>query len=413
MSSELNDTLPLVDFDQELNLEQLLSPINTVQLHSSLRVFLNNDVCVTNLTGQCLVGSSTDAEIYKSPIRADMEVVGYLETGTNNHEKVNAAVKLIELLLHGSARYLMASSLHLQAVKDDYEKLQEKHQALQQSEAKYRDLADNLEIRVQEQVKTIENRQLQLYQAEKMASVGQLAAGVAHEINNPMGFIKSNLTTAQSYIDDLSSVIALIKNNHSIEEVKNTIVNKDIDFVLEDFQTLLNESAEGAERVSNIVKDLKGFSNIDRSENEVVDLNEVIQGVCNVALPEISKYADLILQFSELPKIECKPAHIGQTVLNMLLNAAKAIKDKGTITITTGFNDGQIEISIEDSGEGIPAEVLPRIFDPFFTTRTVGDGTGLGLSVSHDIIKSHGGEINVESTPGVGTRFEIVLPGVK
>lgn len=410
---ELNDTLPLIDFDQELNIDQLLSPINTGQLYNSLEALLDADLFVTNLSGNCLFGNKLEQETSMMPVRADMEVVAHLGTTSDDQEKINAAVKLIELLLHGSARYLMASSLHFQAVKEDYEKLQEKHNALQKSEAKYRDLAENLEQRVEEQVKTIENRQFQLYQAEKMASVGQLAAGVAHEINNPMGFIKSNLTTAQTYVDDISEIISLTNNNSSIEKIQACLKDKDIEFVLEDFQVLLKESTEGAERVSNIVKDLKGFSNIDRSENEIIDINEVIQSVCNVALPEISKTAELILQFSDLPPVECKPAHIGQTVLNMLLNASKAIKEQGKITLSTEHRNSQIYITVEDNGDGIPPDVLPRIFDPFFTTRTVGEGTGLGLSVSRDIIKSHGGDINVESTQGVGTRFEITLPGSK
>ncbi len=410
MEPEIDKNLPLIDFDEELTLEQLLSPINKNQLFVSLSELLDAEFCISTPNGECLLGKKPDGDITKSPLTADMEVVGFIETILKNKEKIDSARKLVELILHGSARYLMASTLHLQAIKDDYEKLQEKHNALQQSEKRYKDLSENLEIRVEEQVKTIENRQFQLYQAEKMASIGQLAAGVAHEINNPMGFIKSNLSTACSYVDDISDIISIVKEGSCADEIRKRLVEKDIDFILEDFQVLLKESIDGANRVSSIVKDLKGFSNIDRSDEEVVDINDVLQGVCNVSKPEISKKAELILNFSDLPATKCKPAHIGQTVLNMLLNAANAIKDNGTITVSTIYENNHILISVKDNGEGIPEDVLPRIFDPFFTTKQVGDGTGLGLSVSHDMIKSHGGEITVESTPGAGTCFNIFMP---
>jgi len=410
MNKGFSETLPLLDFDRELGLVELLGGVNKNKLFDSLSNLLGMPFCICTSKGEPVIGSREANMKFRLPLRAEMETVGYLETPTEQVDKTRSAVTLIELLLHSGARYLMASTLHLHAVKEDYEKLQKQHLALMESEARYKDLAENLEQRVSEQVKTIESTQLQLYQAEKMASVGQLAAGVAHEINNPIGFIQSNLVTAQSYVNDFAGLAKQVETGVEVDTMQAYLKEKDIEFVLEDFQGLLNECIDGARRVSVIVKDLKGFSNVDRSEEEIIDLNEVIQGVCNISVREITKHAELKLNLANLPMTRCKPAHLGQVFLNMLLNAGKAIKEKGEITVNSSLEGDRIRICISDTGSGISEENLKRIFDPFFTTADVGGGTGLGLSVSRDIIKAHGGEIEVESTPEQGTSFSIILP---
>jgi len=410
MTEEFRETLPLLDFDRELGLVELLAGINEKKLLESLSVLLGMPFCICTPQGEAVIGTRQAKLEFRLPLRAEMEVVGYLETAAELGDKSHSAVSLIELLLHSGARYLMASTLHLHAMKEDYDKLQQKHAALTVSEGRYKDLAENLEQRVSEQVKTIENTQLQLYQAEKMASVGQLAAGVAHEINNPIGFIQSNLVTAQSYVNDFAELVSQVEAGVEVEKMQSFIQEKDMAFVVEDFQGLLNESIDGARRVAVIVKDLKGFSSIDRSEEEYLDLNEVIRSACNVCAPEISKHAELKLELADIPMIRCRPAHLGQVFLNMLLNAGKAINERGEILVHSSFEDDCIRVRISDTGSGITEENLKRIFDPFFTTADVGGGTGLGLSVSLDIIKAHGGEIEVESTPGQSTSFSIFLP---
>ena len=412
MSEEFRETLPLLDFDRELGLVELLGGINDKKLFDSLSNLLGMPFCVCTPKGDAVIGARTVSMEFRLPLRAEMETVGYLETPTDLAEKSRSAATLIELLLHSGARYLMASTLHLHAVKDDYEKLQQKHAALMKSEARYKDLAENLEQRVSEQVKTIEATQLQLYQAEKMASVGQLAAGVAHEINNPIGFIQSNLVTAQSYVNDFSELAKQVEAGVDVDKMQAFLQEKDMAFVLEDFQGLLNESIDGARRVSAIVKDLKGFSNIDRSEEEIIDINEIISSVCNISLPEINKTAELKLALVTLPMTRCRPGHLGQVFLNMLLNAAKAIKEQGEVSVQSLLINDHIVIRISDTGSGISAENLKRMFDPFFTTADVGGGTGLGLTVCRDIVKAHGGDIEVESTLGQGACFSIILPVV-
>ncbi|MBZ0096317.1 MAG: histidine kinase, partial [Sulfuricella sp.] len=260
-----------------------------------------------------------------------------------------------------------------------------------------------------EQVKIIEATQRQLYQAEKLASIGQLAAGVAHEINNPIGFIRSNLGTAQQYVRDLSRLAALMKTG-DIAQLQSAWQEADMGFLLEDFTALLGESMEGADRVTKIVSDLKGFSNVDQAEEEVVDLNDNLRFACNVLAGQIKDKAELVLELGVLPKTLCLPGHLNQVFLNLLLNAAQAITDRGRIEVRSEVSGNEIRIRIHDNGCGIPEGSLGRIFDPFFTTRPVGSGTGLGLAVCHDIVQAHGGRIEVESEVGVGTTFTVYLP---
>ncbi|MBI5451120.1 MAG: two-component sensor histidine kinase [Gammaproteobacteria bacterium] len=409
MASNAQDTLPLPAFDRALELRELLAGINTERLAAALRQLLGAPFALCAVNGECLVGEALDTAICRVPLRAELETVGYLLV--QQEDDAPAAATLIELLLQGAARYQMASTLHLHAVNDDYARLQAQHSALLESEARYKELAATLEQRVAEQLRTIEHTRLQLYQAEKMAAVGQLAAGVAHEINNPIGFINSNLVTAQSYVSDLAEVVECIAQGAAAADISAVMQRKDLVFVLNDFQKLLTESSSGAQRIAAIVRNLKGFANIDGSDEEVADLNGIVRGVCNIVLREITRHAGLQLQLADgLPATRCRPAHLGQALLNMLLNAGKAITGQGTITVTTALDDGRLRLQIADSGVGISAEVLPRIFDPFFTTADVGSGTGLGLTVSRDIITAHGGDITVHSTPGQGTVFTILLP---
>ena len=305
----------------------------------------------------------------------------------------------------------MASALHLEAVHADYEQLQRKHEALKESEARYKALAENLEQRVQEQVRTIETAQRQLYQSEKLASVGQLAAGVAHEINNPIGFIMSNLGTAQLYVQRMADFGQQLHAEADVHAIVTAWQECKMKAMLDDFSSLLQESAEGAGRVARIVADLKAFSNVDRETEEIVDLNSVVQAVCNVAAAQFRQQASISLDLGALPMLRCRPGHLGQVILNMLRNAAQAMSDRpGEISIATRARENEITVGIRDTGAGIPESDLPRIFEPFFTTREIGQGTGLGLTVSHDIVQAHGGRITVDSRVGVGTTFTIHLP---
>ncbi|MGD5616339.1 ATP-binding protein [Xanthomonas citri pv. citri] len=258
-----------------------------------------------------------------------------------------------------------------------------------------------------------------LLQSEKMASIGQLAAGVAHEINNPIGYVHSNLGSLQEYLRSLFTLIeayeralqapdpkALIPE---IDEIRN---RADIDFISRDLPQLMAESREGIERVTRIVRDLKDFSYSDRSESwKMVDLHAGLESTINIIWNELKYKVTLERNYAELPLVECLPSELNQVYMNMLLNAGQAIVERGTIAVTTGRDEAEnVWIQFQDSGAGIAPDLLQRIFDPFFTTKPVGSGTSLGLSISYGIINKHHGRIDVESTPGQGASFRITLP---
>jgi two-component system NtrC family sensor kinase len=264
----------------------------------------------------------------------------------------------------------------------------------------------------------LQQAQAQAFQQEKMASIGQLAAGVAHEINNPMGFISSNLTTMGRYMQKLgafeSAVIEAVQKSGGQEtiELLNDVREKmKINFILNDLHTLLEESLDGAERVRCIVRDLKSFSHEDEAQCKPFSINDCLDSTLNMARNEIKYVADVERDYDpELPLLNCYPQKLSQVFMNLLVNAAHAIEGYGTIRIKTFREGSDIVASISDTGNGIHPENLTRIFDPFFTTKEVGKGTGLGLSISYDIIKKHGGVIMVESEVSVGTTFTVRLP---
>ena len=264
----------------------------------------------------------------------------------------------------------------------------------------------------------LQETQAQIFQQEKMASIGQLAAGVAHEINNPMGFISSNLTTMGKYMEKINffeaALIEMVQNSENTENNAslNALRKKmKIDFILGDIRSLLEESRDGAERVRRIVQDLKSFSHVDEAECKVVNINDSLDTTLNMLRNEIKYVADVVREYDpDLPMLLCFPQQINQVLMNILVNAAHAIIGHGTITVKTYCENDQIVVKLSDTGRGIPPENLTRIFEPFFTTKEVGKGTGLGLSISYDIIKKHGGVIDVESEVGVGSTFIIYLP---
>lgn len=395
-------------FDQEFGLTELLHGVDLPRLGAALAGLVQGNVRLLDLAGQPVLGAKESAGAARQPVRLDWETLGYLEAA--DEKGLPAAAALLELLLKCLARYRMAADLHEEAVHADFEALQRKHAALQESEARYRALAEQLEQRVQAQVATLEAAQRQLYQAEKLASVGQLAAGVAHEINTPLGFIRSNLSSAQSYVSSLSQLAAAVKAGDGAR-MAQVWKELDLDFLLEDFAALLQESISGADRVGRIVKDLKGFSNVDRTEEALVDLNDNLTAACNVLAPQLKGRAEIELDLQPLPRILCLPGHLNQVFLNLLLNASQAVTPPdGKIVVRSRAAENEIRLQFVDNGGGIPEENLGRVFDPFFTTRDVGQGTGLGLTVSRDIVEAHGGRIEIESRVGAGTTVTIRLP---
>ncbi len=263
----------------------------------------------------------------------------------------------------------------------------------------------------------LEETRDQMVRAEKMASVGTIAAGVAHEINNPIGFINSNLQTLRGYIADLKPLIEDYRRIAPPDPAIDARVRKmDLDFVLSDLEILVRESEDGVKRVVKIVKDLKTFSHSDRSAPEEANLNECIESAVNLSRNETKYVADVTTELGELPKVRSWPGQITQVLVNLIVNAAHAVQGgdgsdrRGRIAVRSRAVEGGVVLEIADDGCGIPREIASRIFDPFFTTKEPGRGTGLGLSLSYEIVERHHGEIAFDSEIGKGTTFRIHLP---
>lgn len=273
------------------------------------------------------------------------------------------------------------------------------------------------DIELARTLQELKEAQARVVQQEKMASIGQLAAGVAHEINNPMGYITSNMNSLGKYIEKLAQFIETQEQaiaRCADEAAKASLANlkrqMKLDFVMKDLRNLIAESLEGSKRVSKIVQDLKSFSRAESNEAIPSDLNRCIESTLNVVRNEIKYVAELRLELGDIPAVVCRPQQIGQVVMNLLVNAAHSISENGVITLATKQMKDMVEISVTDNGCGITPENLEKICEPFFTTKEAGKGTGLGLAISCDIIRKHGGDLQVQSEIGKGSTFIVRLP---
>lgn len=308
----------------------------------------------------------------------------------------------------------------------------------QRVEAELVHLNDHLEERVEERTRTLEamgreleqgrneleeayselkSRQAMILHQDKMASIGLLSAGVAHDINNPIGFVSNNLEELRVYMSRLrhfleaqQAVTQSCAGPEDLETLRRERQELAIDTIFEDFDTLIAESLDGAGRISSIVKNLRSFSRVDDVEYKLADLNECLESTINITHHELRYKALVHRQYGDIPQLCCCPQQLNQVFMNLLINAGHAIEKRGEITVRTWREEDAVLVSIADTGSGIPDELLPRIFEPFFTTKEVGKGTGLGLSIVYDIISLHRGEISVESRVGEGTTFTIRLP---
>lgn len=330
----------------------------------------------------------------------------YHLTGEDSAGSVRSVVMEVQLL-RDVAGTATGMSFHARDVSREWwreQSLQDRHIELEQAYTR------------------LKETQTQLLQSEKMASIGQLAAGVAHEINNPIGYVHSNLGTLQVYMRGLLNLLnaydrlgqAIPENLRPllvpVEEIK---VQVDYDFLQQDLPQLLVESREGIERVKKIVLDLRDFSHAGQLENDewmVADVHRGLESTLNIVWNELKYKAEVRKDFGPIPPIECMPSQLNQVFLNLLVNAGQAIADQGVITVATSRGEDEICISISDDGHGIPPAQLARIFDPFFTTKPVGKGTGLGLALSYGIVQKHHGRFEVDSEVGKGTSFRIFLP---
>ncbi len=307
----------------------------------------------------------------------------------------------------------------------------------EQDEAALRESRDELEARVVERTAALQTAnatlqeekahqeeligklgaaQMQLLQAEKMASVGLLAAGVAHEINNPIAFVSTNVGTLQVYARGLLKLLEAYEAMDGAlaapDLARVDTIRQEIDaaWLREDIGALLTESMEGLKRVKSIVQDLKDFSHVSESQRQWANVERGLDSTLNLVANDLKYKADVVKDYAGVPEIECLPSQLNQVFMNLMINAGHAIAERGLITVRTGFDAATLWVEIEDSGAGIAPEHLSRIFEPFFTTKPVGKGTGLGLSLSYGIVRKHGGTIEVRSEPGQGSLFRVTLP---
>jgi len=267
--------------------------------------------------------------------------------------------------------------------------------------------------------------QAQLVQSEKMASLGQMVAGVAHEINTPLGYVKNNIEIVQEFIEQLKQMngahrglvdvilapdgddVAIAEKLAEIDDLQTMI---EPDLLFEDMSTVFGDTQYGLEQINELVMGLKNFSRLDQAMTDSVSLNDCVNSSLLIAKNTLKSRVEVIKQLGDIPKIACAPSQINQVLLNLFTNAAQAIEGTGKILVKTWADENHVHVSVQDTGKGMPPEVLAKIFDPFFTTKPVGEGTGLGLSISFQIIEQHGGHIRVASEVGRGTRFGISLP---
>ena len=264
----------------------------------------------------------------------------------------------------------------------------------------------------------------QLLQSDKMASIGQLAAGVAHEINNPTGFVSSNINTLSDYINKYNTLINEYRNfinqlkqsgniddyMKNIQILKDLEEHMDIDFLIDDIPSLIQESIEGTDRIKKIIQDLKDYAHPGDDKPSYADINKCIDSTLNIVWNEIKYKAEVVKEYDNLPEVLCYPQQLNQVFANLFINASHAIMNEGEIKVKTSLLSDKIEVMISDTGSGIPEENINKVFDPFFTTKEVGKGTGLGLNVAYNIVKKHHGDIKVKSKEGKGTSFTIFIP---
>jgi len=294
------------------------------------------------------------------------------------------------------------------------------------------DLLNAMEVQMRANTRELEqaniqlkSSQLALVQSEKMASLGQMVAGIAHEINTPLGYVQNNVAIGQELFQHIQTMIAGYEtlvdgllDGESTEEQIAERMQQVVGFrddmnareMLGEMNGLMDDSLYGIAQISELVLNLKNFSRMDAAATEAVSLNSCIESALNIGRNVLKDKVEVIKELGDLPMITCAPSQLNQVFLNLFTNAAQAMEGQGKLYIRTWLADGAVHISVADNGKGIPEDVLTRIFDPFFTTKPVGEGTGLGLAISHQIIQQHGGEIQVESRVGEGTSFHIKLP---
>jgi len=440
-------------FDREYSLEDLLPRIQAQELLESIDG--NSEAALLLPDGKVLYsryGTKVDASEISRQVRAngreepltvvlgnrrmmlfplthELETIGFLAlefSGKVTDETTESTgcflVRVFNRIVNLNYQIRMTAGLHGQVVADSYEDLKKKAVLLERSEEKYRILAESLEKEVKRKTKKIEATQLMMLQQEKMAAIGQLAAGMAHEINNPVGFVISNLNTLKTGTRDMCRLIdayheletLLGEKQYQIDDrlaaLKKLKEELDIEFVISDTAGLIDESLDGVRRIQVIVQNLRDFTHPSVEYAENADINECLEAT--LAILSSYRSDEIVVQrhYGDVPQVNCQLREINQAFFNILKNAFQAIGDRGQITISTRVEEDTVIVGIADTGSGIEKKILSRIFDPFFTTREVGAGFGLGLFQAYSTLKRHQGTISVQSIPGKGSTFLLHLP---
>jgi signal transduction histidine kinase len=364
------------------------------------------------------------------PIVHELETQAYLALPCRNKDRNHLAAQgrsmlaFLDTLMNLNHKTMLTSGLHGIVVEESYGRLKEKAEQLALSEEKYRTLAANLEIEVEQKTNEIRKAHAHLMQQEKLAAIGQLSAGMAHEINNPLGFIISNLDTLKEYAVDLQCLVTAYQQffQSSTEQKADGTIDKqcqaikdlenrmDSEFLLSDLSKLADESMNGAQRIKKIISDLKIVARPGEIDPEPIDVQRSIDAVLTIVNNRIGPQLSVVKSYDRIPLVPGHPQEINQVWLNLILNALESMGDQGTLTITTQTRNKQVLVSISDTGQGIEKFQLPKIFDPFYTSKKVGSGIGLGLHLVYHVVQKHNGRIEVNSETGIGSTFAIHLP---
>lgn len=455
---EISDHIDMEDFDREYGISDLLplplatelltdpdSPCSAVILHADGTRYVGPDnqrdytvYLKQHRNAACSdVFSDDGGRFVIFDLVHELETIAYLVLKSDSRQPLSDralhawgrfSARMITRMIQLHYRNLMTAGLHGQVVADSYASLKKKARQLAASEERYRRLAESLEIEVEKKTRQIQKNQLHMLQQEKMASIGQLAAGMAHEINNPVGFVISNLNTLRTttretadLIGQYRELIALLTHaspdGSTARQIKNQIAaiaryveEMDLDFVIEDTANLIDESLDGAKRVKIIVENLRNFTHPSIETVENLDINDCLDTTLAILSGNVPDEVTICRCYGDVPRVTAHLREINQVFFNILKNALQAVGEQGKITITTTADDETASIRISDSGPGIAEADAGRLFDPFFTTREVGGGTGLGLFHAYSIVRTHGGTIGVDSTPGEGATFTVRIP---
>ncbi len=324
----------------------------------------------------------------------------------------------LQLTVTNNLKRMLTTEMHTTIVQESYDQLVETNQRLLESEGRYRELAMQLERKVEERTFELQKAYSRMLQQEKLAAVGGLAAGMAHEINNPNGFVRSNLGTLNRYVDRMKEMLnhyqLLIANNTPLQQLREETEQRrrtlKLEFVFLDTAALLEQSIAGVDRIARIVADLKAFSHVDETGDSDADLNTELERTLSVLAPQLPPGTSIVRDLQPLPLFGCHAGLLSQAFLNIIVNAIQSRVDGLELRLSSRCEDDEVVIRIADNGCGIPDHNLPRIFEPFFTTRDVGHGTGMGLTVAREIVRGAGGNIEIDSVEGLGTTATMRLP---